>query len=162
MVGEVSRPFHRMEYWTISLNMAYSLIAIEVKPHYPKEGRFRQLVRYQKFVDAIFLAYPSEWAAEAVTVTEKFPQHRDIWIIAVTPYRSYVILPARSRKRTEEILWRKYSSIAQWKQARSASNNSRWVKIVRELIEDNNTILRKKDWQALACLHVLMKGKEFN
>jgi len=82
------------------------LVGIEVKKGFPDLKHFDQVARYSKFFDAIFLAYPSDAAAEALFLSESKAVNIQIGILALALYRTHVVRRAGVIKRTSDEVWK--------------------------------------------------------
>lgn len=82
------------------------LLGVEVKFGFPKRKDFEQAERYRPLVDAIYLAYPSDRAGEALFLSESKEFYPDIGLISVALFRTHCIRPALVRKRETDRLWR--------------------------------------------------------
>ncbi|MCJ7505556.1 hypothetical protein MUP05_03670 [Candidatus Bathyarchaeota archaeon] len=84
-----------------------SLIGIEVKKGFPDWRHFKQISNYRQALNAVFLAYPSDTAGEAVFLGMRNRDRRfhEIGVISIALYRSHVICPAERSNRRSEIVW---------------------------------------------------------
>jgi len=83
-----------------------SIYGIEVKKGVPCQRDFEQALRYLPFLNGIFLAYPSERAAEAPLMSKKRVAFSDVGLISITLFRSHVTKSAKHRERATDQIWK--------------------------------------------------------
>lgn len=81
------------------------IYGIEVKTGIPKSTHFVQAERYCNTLNGIFLAYPSDRVGEALYVSEKKQEYKDVGLISLTLFRSHVIRKAQFCQRQSEQVW---------------------------------------------------------
>lgn len=100
------------------------LLGIEVKQDVPRTADFNQVTRkYQKFFDGVFLAYPADYAAQALYVGSQDGE-QTIGLISLAPFRSNVFRPAKLEGRKDNYLWDDKYDDGQWIQNQGEAN--RW------------------------------------
>jgi hypothetical protein len=71
------------------------LIGLEVKKGSPDLKDFKQASTYGEVLDAVFLAYPSDRAGEALYLSEHSQEYRETGLVSIALFRSHVIRRAK-------------------------------------------------------------------
>ena len=156
------------------------LLGIEVKCNVPDLRHFEQAERYLKYVDAIFLAYPSDRVAEAKILSERKPKYQRVGLISVTLYRTHCISPATTSGRESSKIWNEFDETEYYQAIKKNKTWGRSQKLARligtilrehgplvsvgksgEVIGDDEEAdilkLTPKEWKSLAVLYALTK-----
>jgi hypothetical protein len=162
------------------------LLGVEVKFDFPRLDDFGQADRYRKVVDAVYLAFPSDRAGEALYLSETKRKYPDIGLISVALFRTYCIRRALYERRKSNVIWSSdyffdEKAHKKWYQEEHKKENlssleRHLLSILKERkfyssiskhgqLDSENVYdfsLPKREWQGLALLYALTKVKGFN
>lgn len=102
--------------WRIDYALRYGryLLGIEVKQDVPKASDFGQVVKkYLPSLNAAYLAYPADYAAQAIYVKPDSPS-KTVGLISIAKFRSHVFRPAMVITRKDNRLWDEVYDDRKW------------------------------------------------
>lgn len=149
------------------------IFGIEVKQSFPTKDDFKQAIRYKKYLDGIFLAYPSDRVGEAMYLNEFNHKYPEVGLISIALFRTHHIRPCTfSKRKNDKLLDRFY--IEDWncldydkklkRIAETVLSDAFWVSVDKsgksiETDELKAIRLLRKDLESLAILYALTKAK---
>jgi hypothetical protein len=103
-------PQVKMENGVIDFVVKYGdkILGLEVKKGFPTLDDFRQVSKYSASLDAVFLAYNSDAAAEALFLSEYRRRFLEIGLVSIALFRSHCIRPAVFSRRRNNQTWDDY------------------------------------------------------
>jgi len=145
----------RIDYAT---RFGNQVLGVEVKSGFPKPSHFKQVInKYKDCFDALFLAYPSDRAAEAFSVRSDRYDFSEIGLISIALYRTHCIRKALVVGRRSNYTWTVFDEEAYWADISQYVTKMK-VKIVDSILSDEGHIkLRERDWRSLALLYAMFK-----
>lgn len=149
------------------------IFGLEIKQGPPSLEHFDQaLKRYAKYVDGIFLAYPSDRAGEAYFLSESKQRGTDVGLLSIALYRTYCIRPAKFTRRESQVIWDNYFTLKRLdfldKSERYGGTTLNvggvYVSIDKDDFYGENAKTKvmkfnKTEWQSLAVLYALKEVK---
>lgn len=150
------------------------ILGLEVKKGFPKLDDFRQVSEYSTSLDAVFLAYHSDAAAEALFLSEYKRKYLEIGLVSIALFRSHCIRPAILSKRQNNQTWDEYfDEESYWSDdweydfaedslaATVFRDGCLWVSFDKDERYRRNPVklkLTKTEWNSLAMLYALMEA----
>jgi hypothetical protein len=108
---------------------------------------FFQVARYARYFDAVFLAYPSDAAAEALYLSEAKKANMQVGILALTLYRTHVVRRAEIAKRTNDEVWQnRFDETKYWKDWENSRRDKTNFKLNNEQRLTASALLTKGFW----------------
>ena len=147
------------------------ILGVEVKKGFPSLDDFRQVSEYSTYLDAIFLAYPSDAAAEAIFLSDTKRTYLNVGLISIALFRSHCIRPAIFSERSSNQTWDEYfNEQLYWSNleydftvdalpATVLTDGCLWSSYDRDGKYSKDCVelkFTKKDWNSLAMLHALV------
>lgn len=136
------------------------VLGIEVKSGFPKRGHFQQVVsKYRDSFDALYLAYPSDRAAEAFSIgSGRSSEFSEIGIISIALYRTHCIRRALVVERENSDAWDVFDEGVYQKEITEYVTKKK-AKIIDSILSDEGHIrLTERDWRSLALLYRMCKA----
>jgi len=136
------------------------VLGVEVKSGFPKRGHFRDVAdKYAKSFDALFLAYPSDRAAEAFSVGGgRSGKFSEIGIISVALYRTHCIRRALVVERERDDAWEVFDEDVYWDEISEYITKRRLKTIDSILSGEGHISLRQRDLRSLAVLYSMSRA----
>lgn len=136
------------------------VLGVEVKSGFPKRNHFREVIdKYRNSFDALYLAYPSDRAAEAFSVSGgRSGEFSEIGIVSIALYRTHSIRRSLVIGRESDDAWDVFDEDVYRDEITSYITKNK-VKIVDSILSDEGHIrLTDRDWRSLAVLYGMYRA----
>lgn len=134
------------------------ILGVEVKSGFPNRSHFQQVLdKYGDCFDALYLAYPSDRAAEAFSVRSRRSNFSEIGLISIALYRTHCFRKASAVGRESDYAWATFDDDEYWDEISEYTTKKR-IEIVSSVLSDEGHIkLTERDWRSLALLYAMYK-----